>query len=257
MKILFLGGSSYVGQQLIQRLSSHDVTLIHRSTGLAEIDRIPSQDVVMNLVVDYGRNNKSIDELIRINVDYPFERIKRLKFETLINFSTALDESVSAYATSKKQLERKLVEFSKSSGSQVLNLHIQQFYGPGVPAHNFVAFLLTKMQLNEAIPLTDGQQLRDFIFIDDLLDAICLLIEKRKTLKAQEVIQIGSGTSIKVAEFVKRLKDLAGSTSELQFGAIPRRPQEPLELKADISQLQSLGWQPKYSLIEGMKKTIS
>lgn len=257
MKVLFLGGTSYLGQEIIKCLKGVEITLVGRETKLEDIEKLPEQDIVMNLVVDYGRNNKSTEELIEINVDYPFERIKKLKFKTLINFSTALEKSVSPYALSKKMLEEKLLILADESGRQVINLHIQQFYGPGTPEHNFVSFLLTKMKTNGPIPLTDGQQKRDFIFIEDLLNAVCVLVEKRSLLGLKETIDIGSGESVRVQEFVCEMKRITGSLSELQFGAIPRRMTEPEELKANISKLKKLGWEPKISFEEGLERLIS
>ena len=260
MKVLFLGGTSYLGQGLIHRLKflgGFEITIVKRETPLEELAGYPEQEIVFNLVVDYGRCNQSLDELIKINVDFPFERIKRLKFKTLMNFSTALEKEVSPYAHSKKMLEEKLFTEFRGSNQQIFNLHLQHFYGPGAPEHNFVTFLLGKLRKNEPIELTDGQQKRDFIFIDDVVDAIVLLITRCNDLRAQETIQIGSAVSVRMEDIIRELKHLTKSSSELLFGAIPRRANEPDELKADISLLKGLGWEPRGNWKESITKIIN
>ena len=72
----------------------------------------------------------------------------------------------------------------------------------------------------------------------------------------KETIEIGSGVALKLQEFVEEIKHLTQSQSQLLYGAVARRLNEPAELKADISKLQSLGWGPKVSIREGLAETI-
>ncbi len=253
MKVLFLGGTSYLGKEIIKRLKArggYEITIIHRDSSLAGIG---PQDIVFNLVVDYGKNNKPLGEVLAANVDYPTEKIKQIQCKTVINFSTALEKEVSHYAYSKKILEEKLFELDQ----QVLNLRLQHFYGPGTPEHNFVTYLVTKMLKGEVLSLTDCQQKRDFIYLDDLLDAVLLIIEKRDQLGLKETIEIGSGVALKLQDFVEEIKHLTQSQSQLLYGAVARRLNEPAELKADISKLESLGWGPKFSILQGLIETIN
>lgn len=253
MKVLFLGGTSYLGKEIIKRLEArggYEITIVYRDIPLV---RIEPQDIVFNLVVDYGKNNKSLDEVMSANVDYPLEKLKHIQFKTVINFSTALEKEVSHYAYSKKVLEEKLFELDQ----QVLNLRLQHFYGPGAPEHNFVTYLVTKMLKGEDLSLTDCQQKRDFIYLDDLLDAVLLILEKRDQLELKETIEIGSGVALKLQDFVEEIKHLTQSQSQILYGAVARRLNEPAELKANISKLQSLGWGPKVSVLQGLMETIN
>lgn len=256
MKVLFLGGTSYLGKELIKKLQGKggfDITVISRG---ASIDNVDPQEIVFNLVVDYGKNDKPLTEVMAANVDYPLARLKGLQFKTVINFSTALDKEVSHYAHSKRNLEEKLFELAEQSECQVLNLRLQHFYGPGTPNHNFVTYLITKMLKGEEVPLTDCQQKRDFIFLDDLLGAILVIIEKRSQLKKKETIEVGSGSSIKLQSFVEEIKMISHSKSELLFGAVSKRANEPEVLEANISKLKALGWEPKTSTKQGLVETV-
>lgn len=267
MKILFLGGTSYLGKEIIKRLKSNpemEISAFVRNDKLnnlnvktfTSVEKIPPQDVVMNLVVDYGKG-KELPEVMSVNVDFPFYILEKINFKTVINFSTGLDKSVSHYAFSKRTLEEKLDQLGNEEKLQVINLRLQHFYGPGAPAHNFVTFLITKMLANEELLLSDCQQRRDFIFTNDLLDAVEILIRKLNSLKSAETIEIGSGESVRLQDFVENIKKITGSDSILKYGALDRRPNEPIDLVANIEKMHSLGWRPRTSVREGLSETIS
>lgn len=256
MKLLFLGGTSYLGKEIIKRLENqggHEITIVYRDTPLTGIEE---QDIVFNLVVDYGKGNKSLTEVMAANVSYPINALEKLQFKTVINFSTALDKDLSHYSFSKKTLEEALAYLGQQKSWQVINLQLQHFFGPGAPEHNFVSFLINKMKSGEEIPLTDCQQKRDFIFTPDLLDAIDVIIRALPRLGDYESIELGSGTAMKLQDFVELIKDFTKSSSTLKFGVVPKRLNEPFELVANTSKIKGLGWKQATSIEEALKQTI-
>jgi CDP-paratose synthetase len=256
VKVLFLGGTSFLGEEIIKRLKAlggFEITLINRNDSLTHISE---QDVVFNLVADYGKDEASLEQVMAANVDYPMSRLEKLQYKTIINFSTALNKEVSHYAFSKRKLEEKLFALSDSRKIQVMNLRIQHFYGPGLPEHNFVSYLITKMLKDEEVALTDCEHKRDFIYVDDLIDAVELLLKKKQDLDLKATIEIGSGHSMRLKEFVEDVKRISQSKSELKYGVITKRANEADKLVADISKLNSLGWIPKTSCAHGLEKTI-
>ena len=273
MKIFFLGGTSYLGREIIKRLEisgDHEISVLVRSLVSAEklkgmkvrclfendLDQLPVQDVVFNLVVDYGKN-KSLFDVMEANVQFPLHVLEMINFKTIINFSTALEKNVSHYSFSKKVLEESLSHLQMENNWQVVNLHLQHFFGPGAPDHNFVTFLIDKLLNNEDLALTDCQQKRDFIFAPDLLDAIEIILEKLSSLDSNLNLELGSGIALKLQDFVEKIKHLAGSRSSINYGAVPRRPNEPAELKANVEFIERLGWTMKNSLEDALKVTIA
>lgn len=67
---------------------------------------------------------------------------------------------------------------------------------------------------------------------------------------------LGSGETVSIRNLVEIIKESSKSQTRLLFGSIPMRKTELLCSNADISILQNLGWTPKFSLNEGIKKTI-
>jgi nucleoside-diphosphate-sugar epimerase len=130
-------------------------------------------------------------------------------------------------------------------------------YGPSDDPSKFTTHVLNTCHRNEpTLKLTPGEQKRDFIYIDDVVSAYSTLIEQRTKLSIVVDIEVGSGIAPTIREFVLSIHKLTASKTELQFGALPYRPNEPMYLKADISQMKSLGWQPKFNLELGLRRTL-
>ena len=103
--------------------------------------------------------------------------------------------------------------------------------------------------------MTGGKQERDFIHIDDVVEAY--LRAGRPAVAAGEIFNIGSGKPMTVRSAVERIRDLAGSSAPLKLGAIPYRENEMWHLCADIRQAKaSLGWTPRIPLEKGLRQTL-
>lgn len=95
----------------------------------------------------------------------------------------------------------------------------------------------------------DGEQTRDFIYVKDLVKAFILLMEK-----GTGVYNIGYGKAVTVNKLVAMIKDYLNSASEIRY--LPERPGEILHSYAAIDKLLSLGFQPEFSLEQGLIRTI-
>jgi nucleoside-diphosphate-sugar epimerase len=111
----------------------------------------------------------------------------------------------------------------------------------------------------ERLELTAGEQQRDFIYIQDVVDAYGLLLHQglSQGWTGFETYDVGSGKAITIRNLVEQIKQLTRSRTELQFGAVPYRAQEVMYAVADITPLQQLGWQPRYSPVEALQQTIA
>jgi nucleoside-diphosphate-sugar epimerase len=96
-------------------------------------------------------------------------------------------------------------------------------------------------------PMSAGTQLRDFCAVDDLVRGIALLLEQG-TLPGRDVFNLGSGRAVSLVELVSSVCGQLGLEVELQLGALPFHPQEPMHLVADIRLAESIGWKPRTNL---------
>jgi CDP-paratose synthetase len=120
--------------------------------------------------------------------------------------------------------------------------------------------MILKEMLNNSdkINLTTGEQKRDFIYIDDVVNAFIVIIKHIFSQKKGFYdYEVGSGCNVKIKSLVELIKELSGcEVTKLNFGVIPHRRNEVMSSSVDISNLLKLGWKPQYTLKSGLLKTI-
>lgn len=268
-----LGGSSSLGQHLIRRLGDeHEMFAVARSpesvakikAASASVEIVSAEqaagirfDRIFNLVVDYGRGGAPLAQLIHPNLFYPLALIEAVGADVVINVSTALPADYSHYAFSKSLLEQALTYLGERKNCRVLNVHLHNMYGPGVGPSELVGFVIAKMLDQECVEVSDCQNSRDFIFIDDVVEALARLSARCDHVSTARPVAVGSGAPTRLRDVVTLLGALTGSASEVRFGARAANPREPQVLAADISVLRQLGWSPRHSLREGLAATVS
>jgi UDP-glucose 4-epimerase len=153
------------------------------------------------------------------------------------------------YALTKYLGEQIVVHWTRVYGLPAVSVRFFNVYGPrartsGTYGAVFGVFLA---QLLAGKPLTivgDGEQTRDFTFVDDVVDA---LISVADSDKIGEIYNVGSGKPVSVNELVRQL----GSPPTVH---IPKRPGEPDCTWADIAKIQAeIGWRPRVSFADGVK----
>ncbi|MDD5139079.1 MAG: NAD-dependent epimerase/dehydratase [Verrucomicrobiales bacterium] len=218
-------------------------------------------DAVIHCAALYGRKNETISDLIAANTLLPvqlFEQAQRHAVPLFLHADTILDPAVNPYARSKHQA----VEWLRAAAAEpvrITNLKLQHFYGPGDDLTKFIPAMMMKCLAHEPeIKLTDGQQRRDFIYIDDAVRAIIAVLEQPVSGGHNFYeVEIGNGMAVPIRELVETIHRLAGSRSKLLFGALPHRPGEPMLAQADISALTAMGWHPQISLTDGLQRTLA
>jgi GDP-L-fucose synthase len=95
-----------------------------------------------------------------------------------------------------------------------------------------------------------GSPKREFLHVDDLADACVFLMNHYDD---SEIINIGYGEDISIAELALMIKDIVGYAGEIEYDA--DKPDGTPRKLLDSSKLSTLGWKPKLSLEEGIKKT--
>jgi nucleoside-diphosphate-sugar epimerase len=109
--------------------------------------------------------------------------------------------------------------------------------------------------------VTKGEQLRDFIYIEDVVSAYLTILKKIKKLQNFNEFDVGTGTLTSIRTFVETLKTVYDdshlqSDSQFIFGAIPYREGEMMSVQVDNSALLQLGWHPIFDLNTGLRKII-
>jgi len=127
-------------------------------------------------------------------------------------------------------------------------------YGVGQSNDRFIPQVVQGCLNSNKFPVSFGEQLRDFCYIDDVVSAIFLALVSKNALG--EVINISSGIPISIKKVIVLIQSLIESGNP-QFGEIPYRNGENMALYGDISKAEKiLGWSPSVSLVDGLKKVI-
>jgi nucleoside-diphosphate-sugar epimerase len=141
-------------------------------------------------------------------------------------------------------------------GLATAHLRIFSLYGPGEDRRRLVASVIAALLEGRSVPLSPGEQVRDFVYVDDAADAF-LDAAERPELDAV-TLNIASGTQTSVREMCRLVAEQTGGEELLRFGELPYRPGERFHWRADMAQTeQLLGWRARTSLTEGIAATIA
>ncbi len=125
-------------------------------------------------------------------------------------------------------------------------------YGPQEDKRRLIPSAIDALKQGNAFPATQGEQVRDYIYVEDVAEAFCVLTEKQ----TNGVFNISSGLPVSIRQLLETIGNLMGSVDLIQFGAQPYRDWEPPFICGDNRKLKGLGWQPNYSLYHGLLQTI-
>ena len=161
------------------------------------------------------------------------------------------------YAATKASQTHLCTTFSSVHHKPVAILRLFSVYGAFEEKGRLVRSVIESAIQNKPILLSTGKEARDFIYVEDVVDAListAKLTHKRKG----EIINIGSGTQYTTKDLVEMVTKLSNSKSRIILGAYPGRPWDVTKWVADTGKATSLlNWKPMYNLEEGLKKTIA
>lgn len=162
----------------------------------------------------------------------------------------------SPYAASKVAGDRLCHSYHQTYGLNVTIMRSFNTYGPFQKdtGYGSVIPIFIKRVLNNKPPIIygSGEQTRDFMFIEDAINAYNLIL---KNTTHGDTFNFGSGVDISVKDLAKKIIDLCGSNLEPVF--VEQRAGEVMKLCADTSKAKKiLGFEPKYTLDDGLKTYI-
>ena len=281
--ILIAGITGFLGSRLARELVHHESTAIiglHRTKSNLDrlqgvLDRIELHnmerhsletlfksrrvDTVVNCLADYGRSSSSAAGA-EANLHLP-ERLLELAVENgasmFLNAGTSLPTDVNHYALTKNRFSDRLSRHS--SKLIAIDARLEHFYGPGESEERFISFLISQfLKPVPVLDLTRGEQRRDFLHVDDVASAFCLLMDKGRTWPPGSYeISVGSGEAYLLRDVVEKVRRLADNhTTQVNYGAVAYRENEVMHSRADIRALEELGWRPRWNLEEGLRHAV-
>ncbi len=176
-------------------------------------------------------------------------------FEEGLNQSTKTIPS-SPYAASKIAAANYARMFYKLYKTPVCMTALYMVYGPGqVDLSKLVPHVILKTLKGESPEISSGVRMVDWIFVDDVVSGLIAMMDASNI--EGETIELGSGKSISIKDFVNLLTQMVDKTIQPTFGAVADRAMEQ-ENNANITEtFQRIGWKPSTELKIGLQKTIN
>ena len=254
----------------------HQLEIVYFDLGFGQgqelIKKIPKAEIIYHLAsAGVNQSETNCELIMRSNLlgsSQMLELARALKVERFI-YSGSCFEYGEGVSLSEKSFPAPISEYdvSKLAGwflansffhryaLPVVSLRLFNLYGPYEGAHRLVPYAVNNALKSKDIKLTLGEQKRDFVFIDDLVEGFIAAGNTENIIGSTFNLASGKLTSVK--DVVNMIIELTNSESKPIFGALEYRKSEIMILSGDPSKAEKeLGWSVKNSLKDGLKKTI-
>jgi UDP-glucose 4-epimerase len=277
-RVLVAGSTGFLGSALTARLARDGTSFVgvSRSGGVdltrrEQVETLPRCAVIVNLA---GRTSvpASFDDPQRFHRDNVESTRNLLELARATGARVVhagsyvygtpralpVDESHplaahNPYAASKLAAERLCADVARDAGVTVTVLRLFNVYGPGQRDGFLVPTILDGIRAG-ALELADPAPRRDFVHLDDVVDALVRAIEWDHDGCA--AINVGSGRSASVAELVELAVRASGRDVSVRYGHLAR-PGEIAEVVADVRKAAAtLGWRPRVDLASGIAALV-
>jgi len=161
----------------------------------------------------------------------------------------------SAYGRAKLLSSIYLIDLFKKQKLPSTILRLYNTYGPRQDLNRFIPIIISGCIKNKKFPCSKGNQLRDFLHIDDVVDAILKSLTNKNA--RGQIINIGSGKPRKIKNVIEKVKKISKGGYP-QYGFFKQRKFEIPKLYPNVEKAKNkINWIAKISFEKGLKKTIN
>jgi GDP-L-fucose synthase len=231
--------------------------------GIKANDSLPAEFLYDNLAIEiaviHSAYKAGVKKLLFLGSTCVYPKMAPQPMPESALLSGPLEPTNEWYAIAKIAGIKLCEAYRRQYGADFISVMPTNLYGRGDnyhPDHSHVpAALIRRMheaKLKNAPSVTiwgTGTPRREFLFADDLADACVFLMQR---YSGEEMVNIGIGEDMTIAEFARTVADVVGFTGELVYDT--SRPDGTPRKLVDTTKLKALGWQAKTPLREGLVK---
>ena len=272
MTILLTGHKGFIGSNLVKKLYNHNIIGVDLKDGNNILD-----SNYINALFEFYHFDAVIHLAAIAGVGYSIEHSEEVLHNNIIGFDVLAKAAIkhnvkhfiyassssiygddgtqkSPYAVSKATNELQASMYSNLSDMKFTGLRFFTVYGEGIREDLAISKFIKAMETNTPIYVYgDGTQSRDFTYIDDICEAIKLILESDKNWK-NEVFDIGYGESTTVNKLIDMLKGIINPT----FDKVVYQDEKPYDVKETLANANKLyewfGFKPKYDIKKGLRE---
>lgn len=161
----------------------------------------------------------------------------------------------SPYAAAKWSSSAYAQMFHQLYQVPIVNARIFMVYGPAQKdIKKLIPYVTLSMLEGKSPELSSGQRQIDWIYVDDLVDGLIAIAQAPNVEGC--TFELGSSTLTPISTLVEQINQLINPDIRPQFGALPDRPMEQVRAAKIAQSISKLGWKPKTSLQQGLRRTV-
>jgi UDP-glucuronate decarboxylase len=156
------------------------------------------------------------------------------------------------YARAKLAAYERLALICEGTRTSLAWARLFHLFGPHEDPRRLVPSVTLALLDGRAAETTAGEQLRDFLHVDDVAIALATIAESR----VSGPVNVASGHPVRVRDVVHHIGELTGRPDLLKLGALPYAAGDPMAVTADVAKLAACGFAPRRTLEEGLAETV-
>lgn len=257
---------------VLQEIHLHRVDLLNKDGLQKVVNKIDPRIIVHLATYSAYRDQTAALDMIKTNIEGTLNLLmstRNINYDIFINTGSSSEygikenpmkendllKPISFYAVTKASATLLCQVFAKEYQKPIVTLRPFSVFGPYEEENRFIPTIVKAVIKNKPIKLTPGDQRRDFIYIQDVVNIYIRTISYRKRLSGQ-ILNMGTGIEYTNDQVVQALFKVTGKKVKIEKGAFPKRLWDTSHWVADISKTKKLlNWKPKFSLEKGLTET--
>lgn len=291
-KLYIIGGSGFIGKNMVRCLyGKYSISVFDKyidneyfsrysnvSCYQIELDQeiisqeIPTPKFIINLasIVTAERDLGLFDAMIQSNLKVLLNLYNRFKgdekLKLFVQFGsseeygdvespfveTMREEPNSPYALVKQLTTNTTMMLYRNYKFPSMVVRPGNLFGPLQNKTKFIPYIIEQLKNNLPLYVTPCEQKRDFIYVDDFIQGIENILNYSTSFVGQ-IVNLSSGESISLRTIIETCKKALNSTSQINYGAIPYRENEMMDLRCSMEKYDTLGIRISCDIYERLK----
>lgn len=238
----------------IERLLPHDVDILYHLAWVGVSTTLKNQESIQLKNIEYSLNILKLAKKLEVKkIVYPGSISEYAYCEVAVTGEEA-PSPADSYSASKISTHYVCDIYARQNNLNFNWALIPSIYGPGREDNNLVTYTIKSLLKGKSPDFTKLEQKWDYIYIDDLMEALYSIGNQGIN---GVVYPIGTGENKHLSYYVKIIRNIIDESIPLGIGNLPYKTDRIDNSIVDITKIQrDTNFVPKYSFVQGIKKTI-